>query len=297
MRKIGDFKTEKYALRFWSFLKQNKIESALEEVSSEEIKSWEIWVTEEDQINTASAFLEEFNSMPDDEKFASSPSHSKDREEAPQNSHGRFKQFNLSKRWGQMHQSPGTATLFLIVISVAVFLISNMGKNMGNVSLFFISREGGGELSEFMSGQIWRLITPIFLHFHIFHILFNMYWLYDLGSQIEHRKGPKFYITFVIIIAFISNLLQFYLSGGNYQFGGMSGVIYGLFGYVWVKTRLDPGDGFRLDPTVAAIMFGFLIICFTGAFGQIANWAHTGGLLVGLAWGYASAYRWNSGRN
>ena len=50
-------------------------------------------------------------------------------------------------------------------------------------------------------------------------------------------------------------------------FGGMSGVVYGLFGYVWVKTRLDPADGFRLDPMVAMIMFGFFIICFTGMFG------------------------------
>ena len=77
----------------------------------------------------------------------------------------------------------------------------------------------------------------------------------------------------------------------------MSGVIYGLFGYVWVKTRLDPADGFRLDPTVAIIMFGLFLLCFTGIFGGIANWAHAGGLAVGIVWGYASAYRWNQGRN
>ena len=74
-------------------------------------------------------------------------------------------------------------------------------------------------------------------------------------------------------------------------------MVYGLFGYVWVKNRLDPADGFRLDPTVAMIMFGFFLLCFTGIFGGIANWAHTGGLAVGLAWGYASAYRWNRGKN
>jgi len=44
-------------------------------------------------------------------------------------------------------------------------------------------------------------------------------------------------------------------------------------------------------------MFGFFLICFTGAMGGIANWAHAGGLAVGLAWGYGSAYRWNQGRN
>ena len=82
-----------------------------------------------------------------------------------------------------------------------------------------------------------------------------MFWLHDLGGQIEKRKGPKFFISFILVIALVSNLAQFILSGP--AFGGMSGVVYGLFGYVWVKTRLDPGDGFRLDPTVAMIMFGF----------------------------------------
>ena len=89
-----------------------------------------------------------------------------------------------------------------------------------------------------------------------------MFWLYDLGSQIESKKGSKFFVTFLIIIAIISNLTQFFVNGP--AFGGMSGVVYGLFGYVWVKSRLDPADGFHIDPTVAMIMFGFFALCFTG---------------------------------
>ena len=60
----------------------------------------------------------------------------------------------------------------------------------------------------------------------------------------------------------------------------MSGVVYGLFGYVWIKSKLDPGDGFQIDPTIAMIMFVFFVICFTGIFGGVANWAHAGGLVV-----------------
>ena len=120
-----------------------------------------------------------------------------------------------------------------------------------------------------------------------------MWWLYDLGTQIEYRKGSKFFLTFVILLAITSNLAQFFASGPN--FGGMSGVVYGLFGYVWIKCKLDPGDGFRLDPTVAIIMFGFFFLCFTGVFGNIANLAHAGGLALGIAWGYASALKWNRG--
>ena len=138
---------------------------------------------------------------------------------------------------------------------MAVFLLSGMGKNTELVGDLFISEKINDGLSEFLSGQIWRVFTPIFLHFHNFHILFNMYWLHNLGSQIEKIKGAKFFISFVLIIALVSNLTQFFFNGP--AFGGMSGVVYGLFGYVWIKTRLDPADGFQLDPTIAIIMFGF----------------------------------------
>jgi len=131
------------------------------------------------------------------------------------------------------------------------------------------------------------------LHLGPLHLLFNMFWLYELGSQIERKKGGKFFLTFLLFVAIFSNLTQFTFSGPN--FGGMSGVIYGLFGYVWIKSRLDPGDGFLIDPAAAMIMFGFFLICFTGVFGGVANWAHAGGLAVGLAWGYGSAFRWNLG--
>ena len=168
-----------------------------------------------------------------------------------------------------------------------------MGKNTQIIGPFFISEEINGGLDEIISGQLWRLITPIFLHFNLLHILFNCMWLHSLGSQIEKKKGTKFFITFILCTAIVSNLSQFLITGP--AFGGMSGVVYGLFGYVWIKSRLDPGDGFYIDPVIAMIMLGFFLVCFTGAFGGVANWAHAGGLIVGLGWGYGSAFKWNLG--
>ena len=291
MRRVGDFKTEKIALRFWTYLKKKGVESSLEQIDSGGVKEWEIWVADEDQLSFSLSLLNEFNSNPEDGKYDVSK---KDEMLPKTSSHKGFKQFNLGKKWRHNEQSPGTITLSLIITCVAVFLLSGMGKNTELVGDLFISEKINDGLSEFLSGQIWRVFTPIFLHFHIFHILFNMYWLHNLGSQIEKIKGAKFFISFVLIIALVSNLTQFFFNGP--AFGGMSGVVYGLFGYVWIKTRLDPADGFQLDPTIAIIMFGFFLICFTGAMGGIANWAHAGGLAVGLAWGYGSAYRWNQGK-
>ena len=291
MRKVADFKLEKEALVFWSFLSKEKIDSSLEEKEGEE--GYEIWISDEDQINEASFHYQEFLKNHDDPKFKVKLKDKRKPESLPESKKSGFKQYNLGNKWRSQEKSPGVVTLALIITSVAVFLISGMGKNTQIIGPFFISEEINGGLDEIISGQFWRLITPIFLHFNLLHILFNCMWLHSLGSQIEKKKGTKFFTTFILCTAIVSNLSQFVITGP--AFGGMSGVVYGLFGYVWIKSRLDPGDGFYIDPVVAMIMLGFFLVCFTGAFGGVANWAHAGGLIVGLGWGYGSAFKWNLG--
>ena len=291
MRKVGDFKLEKEALVFWSFLSKEKIDSSLEEKEGEE--GYEIWISDEDQINEASFHYQEFLKNHDDPKFKVKLKDKRKPESLPESKKSGFKQYNLGNKWRSQEKSPGVVTLALIITSVAVFLISGMGKNTQVIGPFFISEEINGGLDEIISGQFWRLITPIFLHFNLLHILFNCMWLHSLGSQIEKKKGTKFFITFILCTAIVSNLSQFLITGP--AFGGMSGVVYGLFGYVWIKSRLDPGDGFYIDPVIAMIMLGFFLVCFTGAFGGVANWSHAGGLMVGLGWGYGSAFKWNLG--
>ena len=291
MRKVGDFKLEKEALVFWSFLSKEKIDSSLEEKEGEE--GYEIWISDEDQINQANFHYQEFLNNQDDPKFKVKLKDKRKPESLPESKKSGFKQYNLGNKWRSQEKSPGVVTLALIITSVAVFLISGMGKNTQIIGPFFISEEINGGLDEIISGQLWRLITPIFLHFNLLHILFNCMWLHSLGSQIEKKKGTKFFTTFILCTAIVSNLSQFLITGP--AFGGMSGVVYGLFGYVWIKSRLDPGDGFYIDPVVAMIMLGFFLVCFTGAFGGVANWAHAGGLIVGLGWGYGSAFKWNLG--
>jgi GlpG protein len=286
MRRIGIFELEKEALRFWNYLKEKGVDSSLEEESETE---WSIWVAEEDQLQPTQADLEIFRKNPMHQQFdVTNPRPVPKEDERLEKLIKRkgFKQFDLSKQWRNQDRKPGIFTLALIITSVAFFLVSSMGENPLITNPLKIN-------SSIKDGQIWRLITPIFLHFTIFHIFFNMWWLYDLGSQVENKKGSKFFITFVILLAVCSNLCQYLYSGPS--FGGMSGVVYGLFGYVWIKCKLDPADGFQLDSTIAIIMFGFFFLCFFGIFGNIANLAHAGGLIVGLAWGYASAFKWNRG--
>jgi len=294
MRKVADIKIEKDALHFWAFLKRKGIEASYEKVSDDNHSLWEIWVDDEDNVSSALKYLEEFSENPQNEKFLISPRKIKEIDTSPKQKKSNFKVFNLSEKWHRNNHSTGLLTLSIIIFCIAVFLLSGMGKNTEVVGVLFISERMDGGLTEILSGQFWRIITPVFLHFNYLHIIFNLLWLNNLGSQIEKRKGIKFLLSFLLVTAALSNLTQFLITGP--AFGGMSGVVYGLFGYVWIKSRLDPADGFHIDQTISFIMFGFFFFCFTGLFGGIANWAHAGGLLTGLAWGYGSAYRWNRGK-
>ena len=192
----------------------------------------------------------------------------------------------------------GRVTFVLIVASVGVAILSKLGADPQAVMSLFITdytvdgsfiRWHAG-LSEIRDGQLWRLFTPIFIHFGPLHILFNMLWLRDLGSMIEGRQSSWYLVILVLVIAACSNVAQFYIGHGP-VFGGMSGVVYGLLGYVWIRGKFDPGSGLYLHQSTVTMMIIWFVLCFTGMMGPIANAAHAVGLVMGMAWGYLSSLR------
>ena len=161
----------------------------------------------------------------------------------------------------------------------------NVGKELSEADITSMMHPGSLRIynANFYSiqrGQIWRLITPIFLHFNLLHILFNMMALIALGTAIEYRRGTLRYLLMVLLIAAGSNVTQFIMSGP--AFGGMSGVVYGLFGYLWIKGKYDPTFGVRLNQEAITSMLLWLVLCMTGILGPIANAAHVAGLIIGI---------------
>lgn len=176
-------------------------------------------------------------------------------------------------------------TLILIAISGFVALISRLGASTDVLQMLTISRYSHIGLGDVMSGQVWRLITPIFIHFGPLHLLFNMMWVWDLGRLIEVKKGARFYLCFIGVVGITSNLAQ-YLMTDYALFGGMSGVVYGLFAYVWIRGRVDRSFGAGLHKSTVNMMLIWFVLCWTGLLGPIANWAHTMGLLAGALWAF-----------
>jgi len=139
------------------------------------------------------------------------------------------------------------------------------------------------------SGQYWRLVTPIFIHFGIFHIAFNGLWLWEFGRRIENLTSGIHFLAIVVVAGLVSNVAQYYWSGPS-LFGGMSGVIYALLGYIWIRNKLAPHPILFLPPGIVGFMLAWLLICMTGFIdlffqGSVANAAHASGLLMGMVLG------------
>ena len=141
------------------------------------------------------------------------------------------------------------------------------------------TRSERGALAQIRSGQAWRVVTPIFLHFGPLHILFNMMWLWQLGQVMEERYKTWRFGLLVLFIAVCSNLVQAMARGPN--FGGMSGVIYGLFGFALACSKTHPDAPLNLNPQVVQVMLIWLVVCMFGVVGPVANHAHVVGLLSG----------------
>lgn len=137
-------------------------------------------------------------------------------------------------------------------------------------------------------GHIWRFVTPAFLHFGFLHVLFNSLWIWDLGRRLELLMGKRNYFLFFMVTASVSNIAQ-YCWAADTLFGGMSGVVYALVGFIIVSHRLAPNKLTAVPAPVLGFMLFWLVLCMTGVIdyfigGGVANAAHVGGLLAGAAY-------------
>jgi GlpG protein len=136
-------------------------------------------------------------------------------------------------------------------------------------------------------------VTPIFIHMGPWHLLFNAMLVLVLAGMMERERGSGWFLLFVLVTAVISNLAQYFASSP--LFGGLSGLGYGLFGYVWVTGRFDPHSGLQISRESTILLMVWLFVCLTPAVGQVANVCHFTGLGVGLAWA-AAGILWRRAR-
>jgi GlpG protein len=167
---------------------------------------------------------------------------------------------------------------WLIISCLVVFL--SMFFKLPWVNKLYFSDITSELFYEISRGQWWRLFTPIFLHFGFVHLIFNLLWLKSLGDLVEMTESKSFYLGLIMIIALSSNIGQYLVTGP--RFGGMSGVVYGMLGYVWLKKTFNPKAPLSLPKSDIAMMIIWFFACLFGLIGQIANMAHALGLGLGM---------------
>lgn len=296
MRRVGELASDAEAQTFHDALVSRGIEATTE---AEEGGGVLIWVHDDDQITEAARLFALFRATPDAPEFRDAATKATAIRAGLQKSERRRRSTVIDEArvgYERNFLSQGWVPILLLVISVAVTFYTDFFANQKAMRLIQISQmpyiselPGGGSLflPEVKAGEVWRLITPIFAHGSLMHILFNMMWLVQLGRFIETRFGAAKLLALIMVIGVGSNLAEYLWKQPN--FGGMSGVNYGLFGFLWMKGKFGREQNWEMPPQTVQLMLMWMVLCYTGMLGPVANAAHTVGLLIGALLGIASA--------
>ncbi len=171
----------------------------------------------------------------------------------------------------------GVVTLVVFSLCWLAFLGSELGwaQQIFNGLHFYPQLS----LDAFIANPL-RLIGPAFFHFSWLHIVFNTMWWWQLGGSIEKALGKTTLVNLLLISAIVSNLGQYLVSGAN--FGGLSGVVYALVGFVWWFGYLAPERGLSLSKPLVGFLLFWLVLGFVDLLPvNVANTAHLLGLLSG----------------
>ncbi|HKU42029.1 MAG TPA: rhomboid family intramembrane serine protease [Polyangiales bacterium] len=265
MRKLASFEDPDLARALSETLYAARIDSDVREDGSER----SVWVLSESDVPRAEAVLREFTARG---RRAASP------------------RPGLVER---ARQSPVSYVLIAIcvLVSVATELLHHEELlQYLMIASFDLRADGWHDLAR---GQLWRAVTPIFVHFGPFHLIFNMFWVMDAGGTVERVQGPVRYTLFVLWTAAASNLAQLAFGPGP-GFGGMSGVVYAYISYLWVRGLADPSSGIRVPGSLIGFFIAWMALGFSGLMDRIlamANYCHLGGFVAGAAAGYVAGVR------
>ncbi len=172
------------------------------------------------------------------------------------------------------------ATWTLLATTVLVYLLQVLSKWRYGVDYPLIY---GAKVSAYITygHQYWRLITPIFLHASVPHILFNMYALFTLGPALEKYYGHVNFLRFYLICGFAGNVVSHVFSKNSLSVGASTAI----FGLIAAQAMFFLKNRRLLRNYRAALQnIGLVIVVnlLLGLRGGIDNWGHLGGLLCGL---------------
>ena len=174
-------------------------------------------------------------------------------------------------------------TTGLIVINVLVFFLLSLRGD--TESGYFMLQYGAMYEPLVTEGhEYYRLITSLFLHFGIQHLLNNMVMLGALGYQLENEIGRIKFLLIYFISGIGGNLCSLYWNvshGEQVISAGASGAIFGLMGALLYIVAVNRGRLGRLSGRGMLIMVA-LSLYFGLTSSGVDNSAHVGRLICGI---------------
>lgn len=266
---LARFDNPRLAQAFSDFLRSRGLAHRMEHGAD---KFVELWVDDEAQLDTVRRELA---------RFREDPTHARYLGASWQAPPPATEVERLSSRYGgagdlapgTLLRSRGPVTLAVVFACLAVGVWTGFGSQEHEAQvrmLLFPSMPGD---------PLWRALSPVFLHFGAMHLVFNLLWWWMLGGIIERYQSSFQLAMLAIGIGLVSNAAQYHVSGP--EFGGLSGVVYGLVGYLWLYGQVNPRAGYRLQPALVNFSLVWMVLGFTGWFGPVANTAHFSGLAAG----------------
>ncbi|MEF1284663.1 rhomboid family intramembrane serine protease GlpG [Vibrio sp. M250220] len=240
-----------------------------------------LWLTDSQYQIEAEAELEQFLENPNASKYQAA---SWDMAETRQN---HFK-YQSPSMLAMVKAKAGPLTLLVMAVCVVIFALQQLGAGKAVFAALHFPAFSHQEW------QLWRWFSHALLHFSVMHIAFNLLWWWQLGGDIEQKLGSGKVLQLFLLSAALSGIGQFWVEGAN--FGGLSGVVYALVGYLWVVGYKAPQLGLGMPKPIIGFMLVWLVLGFVQPFMAIANTAHLVGLLSGVLMGAVDAGRANSRR-
>jgi len=232
----------------------------------------DVWLADESQAERVNAELARFLENPADPRYLAASWTT-----GHMDSGLHYQRFPF---FATVRERAGPFTLLLMAACILVFIIMNV---VGDQPVMIALAWPYGPAVQY---DVWRYFTHALMHFSVLHILFNLLWGWYLGGAVEKRLGSGKLIVITLISALLSGYVQHKFSGP--WFGGLSGVVYALMGYAWLRGERDPESGIYMQRGLITFALIWLIAGWFDLFGMsIANGAHVTGLAVGLAMAFA----------
>lgn len=175
-------------------------------------------------------------------------------------------------------------TYAIIALNIIFYVYTAILSGDFIVINYYVIRQYGQYNYFVLNGWYWQLITAMFVHVNIVHLLGNMFFLLIFGLRAEELFAFEEYFAIYFLSGLAGNSLTLLFEPSMVS-AGASGAIFGLFGACTIYIKRAVGQSI-----IGALLFSFFLLMINSG-GNVNNLAHLGGLVAGLLIGYVLASR------